>query len=197
MKAFAGYENAKVKTGSFELLPKGAYVLKILNVKEAQNSKGGSRFDIAFDIAEGDYKDFYQNQFNKNKESNEDAKYSNDGIYRLMIPEDDSAGWKKDNFKTFIYALEESNNGYHWDWDETKWKNLLFGGLFHIEQSEFKGKIYDHTRLCYPKKADDIRNNKYGSLPQDKLISGSTGTSGNVDEFVNVPEGNPDEIPFD
>lgn len=197
MKQFNGYEEAKVKTGSFEMLPKGAYVLKILNVSEKANKKKGSRFDIAFDIAEGEYKDFYQNLFKKNKEQKEDAKYPNDAIYRLNIPEDDSEDWQKDNFKTFTNALEASNKDYHWDWDETKWKGKIIGGLFHIEQSEYEGKIYDHTRLRFVRPAADIRDNSYGSLPQDKLISGATSNTEADQGFVNVPEGNPDEIPFD
>lgn len=197
MKQFSGYEDAKVvKGGTFDPLPKGAYVLKVLNVSEKANKNGGSRFDIAFDIAEGEYTDFYKKQYQERKKQDEDAKYPNDGIFRLNIPEDNSEEWLKNNFKTFTAALEESNNGYHWDWDENKWKNKLFGGLFHIEQEEYNGKIYDHTRLKWVRPVKDIRENKYGNLPKDKLLDVSTKTS--VDEgFINVPDGSADEIPFE
>jgi hypothetical protein len=199
MRKFNGYEEAKVKKGGVFNLPKGAYVLKILNVKEQENKNGGTRFDIAFDIAEGEHKDFYQQMYKRLKEKDEDVKYPNDGIFRLNIPEDDSPGWIKDNFKTFTNALEESNGGYHWDWNETKWKGKLIGGLFHIEQNEHNGKIYNHTRLKYVRSVEDIRNNKYGQLPQDKLIEGgnsSTSASDDMDGFVNVPEGS-SEVVFD
>ena len=198
MKAFNGYQEATVRKGSeaFEPLPKGAYVLKILNVREQSNKKGGSRFDIMFDIAEGEQKDFFSKQYQARKKDSEDAKYPNDAIFRLNIPEDDSEQWMKDNFKTFTVALEESNSGYHWDWDENKWKGKLFGGLFHIEQDEYKGNIYDHTRLKWVRSVADIRENKYGNLPKDVLIDAKTTTAAD-DGFVNVPEGIADEIPFE
>lgn len=199
MKAFNGYEEAKVNKGNeaFEQLPKGAYVCKILNVREQANKKSGSRFDIMFDVAEGEYKDFFSKQYQLRKKNDEDAKYPNDGIYRLNIPEDNSEQWLKDNFKTFTTALEESNTGYHWDWDENKWKGKLFGGLFHIEQKEYKGNIYDHTVLKWIRPAADIRKHKYGNLPKDKLLDAASTPNAMDDGFVNVPEGNADEIPFE
>lgn len=200
MKAFNGYDEAKVNKGSeaFEQLPKGAYVCKILNVREQPNKKGGSRFDIMFDIAEGEYKDFYSKQYQERKKDNEDAKFPNDGIYRLTIPEDDSEDWLKNAFKTFTTALEDSNSGYHWDWDEKKWKGKLFGGLFHVKQTEYNGNIYDHTQLKWVRSAADVRENKYGKLPNDKLIdSEKSNPNAPNDDFVNVPDGSADEIPFE
>lgn len=200
MREFKGFNEAKVNKGSgaYEQLPKDAYVCKILNVREQQNSDGGSRFDIMFDIAEGEYKDFYSKQYQERKKSDEDAKFPNDGIYRLTIPEDNSEDWLKDSFKTFTTALEDSNSGYHWDWDETKWKGKFFGGLFHIKQSEYKGNIYDHTALKWVRSADDVRNKKYNKLPNDKLLDASTvKPADDSNDFVNVPEGSADEIPFD
>ena len=109
----------------------------------------------------------------------------------------------KDSFKTFVAALEDSNAGYHWDWDERKWVGLIFGGVFRIEQSEYEGKIFNHTRLAWVCPADDARNYT-GTLPKDKVIgNGSSGdgfsgggSSAPDDGFVNVPEGIDSEIPF-
>ena len=51
-------KNARRK--SFEQLPKGAYVVKILNAVEEQSKNGiGSHIKISFDIAEGEYAGFY------------------------------------------------------------------------------------------------------------------------------------------
>lgn len=198
MKQFAGFEEAKVNKGSnFEALPKGAYVLKVVGIKKAENKNGGSRFDIAFDIAEGEHKDFYTKQYQESKKANEDAKLSNDAIYRLNIPEDTSPDWMKNNFKTFVVALEESNGGYHWDWDEKKWKGKLFGGLFRIEQDEYNGKIYSHTRLTWVRGAEDIRTGKYGKLPNDKLKEASDNAASNGgSDWVNVSGDIDEELPF-
>ena len=139
MKKFDKFETAKIKTGSiFDPLPKGAYVLKILRAAEEQNKNSeGSHIKIAFDIAEGDQKDFYKKQFDAS--TNEDKRWPFDGVINLAVPDDNSPQWMIDNFGTFVSVLEESNSGYHWDWDETKWKNLLIGGLFRIEQTESNG----------------------------------------------------------
>lgn len=195
MKKFAGFEDAKAKMGGdFTPLPKDGYELKILSVKEAANKNGGTRFDIAFDIANGEFKDYFKNLYQDRKQQNEDTKWPNDAIYRLNIPDDASEQWMKDQFKTFVTCLEESNSGYHFDWNEQLWKGKFFGGLFHIEQTEYQGKVYDHTRLKWVTTVDKIREKKF-NLPKDKLIEKESETT--PDGFVNVPEGIADELPFD
>lgn len=191
MKKFNKYESAQVKTGSvFDPLPKGAYVMKVIGAKEEQNKNGnGSHIKIAFDIAEGQYQDFYKKQFDAN--ASEDKKWPYDGIYNLAAPDDDSPQWMQDAFKTFVSALEDSNDGYHWDWDETKWKSLVIGGLFRNEQSESDGNIYDHTRPYWFRSADAVRNGKFGRLPKDKLIEASSVPK---DGWVSVPT--EEEIPY-
>ena len=54
--------NKEDRKTSFEQLPKGAYVCKILNVEEQTSKKGHSMVVVSFDIAEGEYKDFYMTQ---------------------------------------------------------------------------------------------------------------------------------------
>jgi hypothetical protein len=63
--ALPTYDKSKRRT-SFEQLPKGAYVIKIMGAKEDTWPSGDGVIKIAFDIAEGEYKGFYQNQFDKN-----------------------------------------------------------------------------------------------------------------------------------
>ena len=61
--ALPTYDKSKRRT-SFKQLPKGAYVIKILGAKEEEGNYG-PQVTIAFDIAEGEYKGFYQNQFDR------------------------------------------------------------------------------------------------------------------------------------
>jgi len=195
MKKFNKFESAQVKKGSvFELLPKGAYVLKILKAVEEENKNGnGSHIKVAFDVAEGEYKDFYKKQFDASP--NEDKHWPYDGVYNLTAPDDSSPQWMIDNFGTFVAALEDSNDGYHWDWDESKWKGLVIGALFRNEQSQKDGTIYDHNRPFWFRKADDIRNNKYGRLPKDKLVDAST-IPAPADKFVPLGDIGEDDVPF-
>lgn len=197
MKRFDKYSTAKVKRSTFQQLPKGAYVIKILSIKEEQNNSGnGSHLKLAFDISEGEYADFYKKMFDQN--TNEDKKWPMDAVYNMSVPDDDSPQWMIDNFRTFTDALEESNQGYHFDWDERKWKGLKIGALFCIEQSEYNGNVYDHTRPKWFRPAEDIRQNKYGKLPRDKMVKASGESSVWVDSdgFMTVPATTEDELPF-
>lgn len=194
MKQFKGY--GRKEQVEYEALPKGAYVIKILNVKEEETkNKDGSYLKLAFDIAEGKYAGFYKKAFDN--DTREDKKWSNDAVLYITCPGDDSPQWQVDNFNKFMTAVEDSNEGYHWGWDETTLKNKLVGAKFCIEQSEFDGKVYDHTKAKWFIAAQKIRDGKFGKLPNDKLID-SKRTDNNLDAFVNVPDNVTDEeIPFD
>ena len=195
MKKFKKFETANIKRGgSFETLPKGAYVIKILKAEEyAKPGAGNSvtQIKIGFDVAEGEYKDFYKKQFDSNP--NEDKKWPFDGVFYLSAPDDDSPQWMIDNFGTFIAALEDSNEGYHWDWDETKWKGLLLGALCRVEQSRDGDRIYTHTRPFWFRDAQSVRDGKYGKLPKDKLVEADPPKA---DDFMTIPMDAADECPF-
>ncbi len=193
MKKFEKFTSAQVRTGSsFELLPKDAYVIKILQAKEEPNNNGGgTHIKIAFDIAEGKYADFYKKQFDGN--ANEDKRWPYDGVHNMSCPDDNSPQWMIDNFGTFIAALEDSNDGYHWDWNESKWKGLVVGALFRNEQSEKDGNVYDHIRPYWFRPAQQIRDGKFGRLPKDKLV---TARPTSTDAFMDVPASGADDIPF-
>lgn len=193
------YDKTKRKK-SYEALPKDAYVIKIMNAKETANKNGSGRhLAIAFDIAEGDYKDFYMEQFNSN--TAEDKKWPNDAIYRLTIPDDGAQTFVIDNWNTFFADLEDSNNGYVFNGDTSKLKGKLIGGKFHIEQTEYRGQVYNHTRLRWTCVADDVRSGKaVKNMPNDKLLSNKPSRSAAQTSdtgFMDVPAGSPEEIPFD
>lgn len=198
MKQFDKFSSAKIKTGGFETLPKGAYVLKIIGASEEQNKSGvGSHIKVAFDIAEGEYKGFYKKQFDGN--ANEDKKWPMDGVYNLNAPDDNSPQWMIDNFGTFVAALEDSNSGYHWDWDEKRWKGLVIGALFRNEPSQADdGTVYDHMRPHWFRNAQDVRDKKCGKLPRDKQLKGAAGKTITGNEpFMQVDAApGEDAIPF-
>ena len=127
MKKFNGYDEIKAYQEK-ERLPRGAYILKILNAEEVTNSFG-TVLVFSFDIAEGEFKDFYRQDYNN--QFQEDKKWK--GTYRLFEPREDGSqrdAWTKSKFKGVMTAFEESNPGYHFDWDEKKLVGKLIGGLF-------------------------------------------------------------------
>ena len=189
MKQFNGY--ARKEDSDFMLLPKGAYVIKFLDIKEENNKSGsGSHLKIAFDIFEGEYAGFYKKMFDNS--TKEDKKWNNDAVVFLTCPEDDSEQYIVDNFNKFMTAVEDSNDGYHWNWDESTLKGKVVGAKFCIEQSEYNGNVYDHTKAKWFINAQKVRDGKYGQLPKDKLVAPSTGAT----EFTKVADIPDEEIPF-
>ena len=193
MKQFKGYE--RKEQIEYEALPKGAYVIKLIDIKEAPNKAGtGTYLKIAFDIAEGEYAGFYKKSFDS--DTREDKKWNNDAVLYITCPSDDSEQFILDNFNKFMTAVEDSNEGYHWNWEEGTLKNKIVGAKFHIEQSEYNGKVYNHTKAKWFIAAQKVRDGRFGQLPNDKLISGGTG-SGSSSNPVNIPNSiTEEEIPF-
>ena len=94
---------------------------------------------FAFDIAEGEQKEFFKKNFEMQQQ--EDKKWK--GTYRLYVPKDDGSekdSWTTSRFKTVMNNFEESNNGYHWNWDENSLKGKKIGAVFNDKQYEYQGK---------------------------------------------------------
>lgn len=192
--ALPTYDKNKRKQ-TFQQLPKGAYVVTIKNAKEVANkNSSGSHLEIAFDIAEGEYKGFYMKQFESN--SNEDKKYPRDAYFYLNIPDDESKPYVWDNWNTFFADLEDSNNGFVFSGNLTTLKDKLIGGKFCIEQTEYNGNIYDHTRLRFTCVAEDVRQGKAGKLPNDKLVKSKPSVPASSDGWMDIPEGTDTEVPW-
>lgn len=182
-----------------QALPKGAYVLKILGAEVCENSNG-QYVKIGCDIAEGEFKDYFAKDYKA--QQSEDKKWRCN--YLLNVPKDDGTeqdGWTKRRFKTVIEAMEESNPGYHFDWDEKKFKGKLIGGLFNEREYEANGDVKKATNLAQLCTVESVRNNTY-KLPADKLLgtrnssTTSPSTNNSSNGFMNIPDGIADQLPF-
>lgn len=191
--------NCKIQRGfsEREKIPAGNYVAKILDAKEAENSAGNSNLVIRFDIAEGEYKDFFQRDYDNNPA--EDKKWR--GIMRLPIPKDESEGeaWKMRTFGNNIWAVEASNSGYRWDWDEKTLKGKLVGVMIRNKEWEMNGRNGWTTECGALAAVDEVRSGKLKQLKNKPLKNGSSNGfvdlgTGAFPEQPNVE--NDDEIPF-
>ena len=186
--------NKDKRRKTFQRLPKDAYVIKIKSAREEENRSGsGSHLAMAFDIAEGEYKDFYQKQFESN--TNEDKKWPADAVFYLNIPDDNSAEWAWTNYNTFFADLEDSNNGYVFGGDAKELKGKLIGGKFYIQETEYNGKIYQHTRMRWTCIASDVREGKAGQLPNDDLKPKQPAATTDVNGYMDI-SGTEEELPF-
>lgn len=190
IKQFGDFATTKAVTEG-GALPKDGYICKILNA-QVKDGKNGQYIQIAYDIAEGEYKDFFKNLFDAKQDENK--KWST--YFFVNLPKDDGSekdAWTKRLFKTFTNALEDSNEGYHFDWDETKFKNKLVGGLFHYEEyQKSDGSIGKATKMRNACSVEKIRSGNF-KLPDDKTLAPTANAS---QDFMNIPDGIDEEIPF-
>lgn len=181
MKRYAGYE-PKVGAPASEPLPAGGYVARIMGAKEEpwKNGKGLSVV-ISFDILEGEYKDFFAEQYKAN--TNEDKKWK--GNLRVTAPNENDQYFEsqQESFNKTIGAIEASNNGFHFDWqpiesndDWSQLKGKTVGVLYRNKEYDIDGKTGWTTEAAYFADVDYIRSGRF-KIPKDKPLKMSSGDS--------------------
>lgn len=80
------------------------YVLKIINVTEGESKNGNEILRMEFDIAEGEFKDFFTMMSTKHQK--------NLLLQHHQLTQKESA---LPYFKTMLRDIEDSNEGYKWD----------------------------------------------------------------------------------
>ncbi len=193
------YDKTK-RRKSFEQLPKGAYVIEIKAAKLDKWPSGEEYVNIAFDIAEGEFRGIYAAQFEA--DSREDKKWPFDAVFKLNVPTDASQQWVWNNWNTFFADLEDSNGGFVFSGDLKTLKGKKIGARFHNKQSQYNGNVYDHIVMKYTSTVEDVRSGKAGkSLPKDKLIGdsrrGSASPATDSDGFIVAAlDSDDEELPF-
>lgn len=193
MKEFSNYEKTQV-TKDREKIQAGGYIVEIKAAKEVEysgNNGSFERLEISLDVAEGDFKGYYAEDYRI--QQSEDKKWR--GVLRQYIPKDDGSEkdeWTKSAFKTMITAIEESNPGFHWDWDETKLKGKKVGCLFRDEEWEYDGKTGFTARPFKFVETQKIKEGKF-NVPAKKLLKNKNVNSNLDDGFAPI---NSDDLPF-
>ena len=200
MKRLNGYAQAQAYTDG-ERLPAGGYVLKILDV-EYQSNDWGDVIRLSFDVEEGEKKGYFAGNYKG--QTGEDKKWK--GTYRLRVPKDDGSEEdevRQRRFKTVMGRFEESNPGYHWNWDEQTLKGKAIGALFNNKEYEFEGRHGFFTNCHSLVTVEKIRSGKF-DIPADTLLKNAGGTAPASPYsnpigggFMNIPDGVEDEgLPF-
>ena len=196
IRKFNDYEQTKSYSESARL-PKGGYVMQIKEANIVQNRSGNGEHLVIFaDIAEGDYNGYFLKDYQR--QEGEDKKWR--GKTFINIPTDDgseSDSWTKRRFKTFTEAVEDSNEGYHFDWDEKKFKGKFVGALFNEREWESPdGKIIKLTNWAGSCSVDKIRNGSY-TLPKDQTIDrGYQAPAASSDGFMQLDDVDLTDTPF-
>lgn len=148
-------------------LPVGAYVCKVRQAV-VQATDYGEQLCILFDIADGEYAGFYQEDFDANQRK--DKKWK--GVLRQFIPKDDGSEkdeWTKRSFKGMVTAFENSNRGFAWDWNEKSLAGKEVGIIFRNEEWEYDGKTGWTARPFRATSVDNVADGSY-TIPKDKPL---------------------------
>ena len=166
MRKYGNWDKVKA-AAEFEQLPPGGYVCRIMGaeVKEYERKDHSGSFEklrVSLDIAEGRYKDFYANDYRA--QNTEDKRWR--GVLGLYLPDENGANAEQEErtasyLKAAIEAIEESNSGYRWDWDERKLKGKIVGCLFRSKEWEYEGRGGWRTEALRFIEADRIRQGKF------------------------------------
>jgi hypothetical protein len=149
-------------------LPLGAYVCKVKGVRIDSFDGTSAQLCIQFDIAEGEYIDFYKREYAANTMANKKFK----GVLRVWLPKDDGSEndeWTKSTFKGMCTAFEKSNPGYVWNWNEQTLVGRMVGILFRNEEWEYDGKTGWAVRPFRAISVDSVRSGDL-KIPKEKTL---------------------------
>lgn len=196
MRKPRNYDSAEKYTEG-KKLPAGGYVCKIINVKEQTSKAGNDMLVLAFDIAEGEFTDYYKEAYDRN--TSEDKKWR--GNFYIMIPPEDADAnnWKLRRLKTNISKFEDSNSGYHFDWEHPERLTGLKIGMLFNEQ-EYVADNGSNRFTTKPKSlelVETIRSGDFEVPAIDYLDSSANNTAPADNSFVDIPDNaDGEQVPF-
>lgn len=130
MKPIAGYD-AINEAGELKSLVKGIYPLVITNIV---NNEDREYLEVYYDVVKGDFKGYFAMAA---KNIGRDISKEIRSYKETALP----------FFKAFITAVEKSNNGYSWDWDERKLIGKYIIGVFGEEEYVKDGEVKVSVKL--------------------------------------------------
>lgn len=186
------FDTAK-PTGEYKALPAGGYVCKIIGVEEMMSKTQKKMIKIALDIAEGEEKGRFMEQY---KSDTRDFKKwpASAVVYQLTYtPEGKTHG----RFKQFTECATASNSGFEIEWGEgfaKCFKDKLIGVIFGREQYESQqdGKLRWSTKAQFFKTVEEIRSGDF-TVPEDKPLKDSGKQNSVPEGFSEITD---DDIPF-
>lgn len=142
-----------------DALPAGVYEAVIKGARVEDTPWGGQRLILALDVTNGEHKGHYQNMFDwEQKNSNYSPKWK--GTIRQNIPMGDGSekdSWTQRSFEGLVWALQESNPGYTWDWDENKLKGLVVGINVRNKEWEYNDMTGWTTEIARLESINEVR----------------------------------------
>lgn len=175
MKAINNFDKIQ-ENSSFEKLPVGGYIIKILAVDDVPEKE---YLKIFFDINEGEKKGFFTKAFKEDTRA--EKKWPNAGSFIRSYKEK-----ALPMFKGFTNAIENSNKGYSWNFDEKSLVNKVVGLV--IAEEEYlnqKGQVRKRTYVSAVRSVDTIKKGDFTVPELKKLDATKVSSQTKQDDFVN------------
>lgn len=172
----AGYDTAQAAS-EFKVIEPGNYAAVICKVSEGVTPNGSQYIEFWIDIIDGEFTRYYEKDYKSQTVGEKKWR----GTVRFFTSER-----ALPMLKAAITAIEESNPGYKFDWDDTTVKGKKVGVSIRREQFEATdGTLKFTTR---PFAFRDIKKVITGELevPKDKLLKQAAGKI--LDSYA--PKGN-------
>lgn len=186
---YNGFE-AKRASNFAKLPPAGAYVAEIQGVKtELSYDKSRENIVLMLEITEGEYAGQYHKVYEDQKSSFGDSVLYR-GVLRLTPYIEGDDDWIRHRFEENLWCVEQSNPGYHWDWDENKLKGKKVG--INVRNNTYTGKDGTERTTTEIAKLETISDVKAGKCRQlkDRVSKRTASTDAaytDVSDKVDVP----------
>jgi len=167
MKRINNWENIQESTSFKRLTPNG-YIVKILNIEDHPEKE---YFKIYFDIVKGDDKGYFKKQYDS--DTRKERKWPNAGTF-IRSYKDSAVSM----FKGFINAIEKSNKGYQWNFDEKTLVNKVVGLVIADEQYQNqKGQVRVRNYVAAVRSVETIEKGEYEIPALKELTTTKTTTA--------------------
>jgi hypothetical protein len=194
MKPYTDNFEAREMSTKVPYPPAGAYIGRILGVKLEDGRNGDQVITLQVDVTEGDYTGHYHRMLEHDRAAGfSTVRYT--GQYRLTAPGKDNPYYDSRDraFRSDIWAVEQSNPGYKWDWDENSLLKKNVG--FVVRDAEFindRGELNAYTEIGCLTPVDKVRKGTAPTLKkrEAKASSGAAEKAG----YVKVDD---EPLPFD
>lgn len=168
MRAIQNFESVQPSNGEFAKPGPGGYILEVVSVEDVPFNKETNKGDylrIYYDIADGDFRGYYQEQ----------AERFNGAWYANFIRsyKEKALGM----FKHFINCVTESNPGFRWAWNEQALVRRRFGAVLQEEEYEKKdGTVGVRLIVKEVKTVQQILNGEF-KIPDRKCLNATNGAT--------------------
>ena len=197
MKAYEGFKS-EASGSAYPMLPVGAYVCEIKNVK-IDGKEPDQKLILRLDIVEGEHTGYYTKRYEHDAGRNAQnhmyvTKYKGD--FTLNIPNPDNTKrehpeWDIKVFNNMVFCVEQSNEGYTWDWNEKSLKGKLVG--INVRAGTYNGNPY--TQIGKLETVKDVRAGVCKPM-KPKPDTNPPTAEASADSTPSFTEVETDELPF-